>query len=255
MLELYHAEPMANSMKALLCLKEKALAFTSHYVNLLLFEQHTPEFLAINPNGQVPVLVHDGHVIDQSTTINEYLEDVFPDIPLRPDDPVLTAYMRNWNKFVDEHFFAPVSMWGWHMMVREVAASIPPAQFEVLLSRIPLPQQRQKWARVAGESFSREELEDARHKVAFALDKMEGQLATGPWLIGEHYTLADVNTYSLVGACTRLFPDLANPDATPNILAWFGRMNERDAVKAALAMPNHAGETIQRYRDGLVSFD
>jgi hypothetical protein len=60
MLELYHAEPVANSMKVLLCLKEKGIEFTSHYVDLLRFEQHQPEFVAINPNGQVPVLVHDG---------------------------------------------------------------------------------------------------------------------------------------------------------------------------------------------------
>ena len=146
MLELYHAEPRANSMKVLLCLKEKQLPFTSHYVNLLRFEQHRPEFLAINPNGQVPVLVHDGVAIDQSTTINEYLEDVFPETALRPSDPVATAHMRNWNKFVDEYFFPPVSLWGWHVMVRQVAVSIRPEQFRVLLERIPLKEQRENCA-------------------------------------------------------------------------------------------------------------
>lgn len=255
MLELYHAEPMANSMKTLLCLQEKRLEFTSHYVNLLLFEQHKPEFLAINPNGQVPVLVHDGSVIDQSTTINEYLEDVFPAIPLRPADPVITAHMRNWNKFVDERFFAPVSMWGWHRMVRHVASSIPKAQFDILLSRIPLPEQRRKWATVAGDSFSDAELEEGRRQVRFALDRMETRLKAATWLAGEQYTLADVNTYSLAAACIRLFPDLANAGTTPAILAWFGRMNARDAVRAALAMPNHTEETLARYRDGLVQFD
>ena len=74
MLELYHAEPVANSMKVLLCLKEKGIEFTSHYVDLLRFEQHQPEFVAINPNGQVPVLVHDGATITESTVINEYLD-------------------------------------------------------------------------------------------------------------------------------------------------------------------------------------
>jgi len=74
MLELYHAEPVANSMKTLLCLKEKDLKFHSHYVDLLRFEQHRPEFLKLNPNGQVPVLVHNGAVITESTVINEYLD-------------------------------------------------------------------------------------------------------------------------------------------------------------------------------------
>ena len=43
-LELYHAEPVANSMKTLLCLKENDLKYVSHHVDLLRFEQHRPEF-------------------------------------------------------------------------------------------------------------------------------------------------------------------------------------------------------------------
>ena len=97
MLELYHAEPVANSMKVLLCLKEKQIEFVSHYVDLLRFEQHQPEFLAINPNGQVPVLVHDGNIITESTVINEYLEDIFREVRLRPEDPIERAQMRIWN--------------------------------------------------------------------------------------------------------------------------------------------------------------
>jgi glutathione S-transferase len=155
---------------------------------------------------------------------------------------------------VDEHFFAPVSMWGWHILVRQVASSIPSEQFDVLLSRIPLPEQRRKWATVAADSFSQEELDAGRDKVARALHKLETLLADGPWIIGDQYCLADINTYSLVAACTRLFPDLANPQATPNILAWFERMNARDAVQAARAMPNHTEETLRRYRDGEISF-
>lgn len=141
MLELYHAEPVANSMKVLICLKEKRIEFVSHYVNLLLFEQHEPEFVAINPNGQVPVLVHDGNVITESTVINEYLDDVFPEIPLRPGDPFLRARMRIWNKFVDEYFCPALSMIGWHLMVRRVARSLDGDRLKQALARIPLQEQ------------------------------------------------------------------------------------------------------------------
>src|SRR3569833_2020695 len=79
MLKLYHAEPLANSLKSLIPVKEKGLEFESIYVDLHKFEQHEPWFVAINPEGQVPVLVHDGAVITHSTVINEYLEDAFPD--------------------------------------------------------------------------------------------------------------------------------------------------------------------------------
>src|SRR5215471_10518049 len=100
MLELYHAEPVANSMKPLICLKEKRLDFVSHYVDLLRFEQHEPAFVRINPNGQVPVLVHDGAVITESTVINEYVDEVFDGPALKPADAYGRARMRFWTKFV-----------------------------------------------------------------------------------------------------------------------------------------------------------
>src|SRR5689334_23202627 len=85
MLKLYHAEPLANSLKSLIALKEKELPFESIYVDLHKFEQHEPWFVKINPEGQVPVLDHDGALITHTTVINEYLEDAFPDAPpLRP---------------------------------------------------------------------------------------------------------------------------------------------------------------------------
>ncbi len=60
MLALYHAEPASNSLKVLICLKEKGVAFESHLMDIQAFEQHEPWFLKINPEGQVPALVHGG---------------------------------------------------------------------------------------------------------------------------------------------------------------------------------------------------
>ncbi len=99
MLELYHFEPAANSMKPMLALNEKGLDWTSRRLNAdgKRWEQYSDWFLAINPDGQAPTLVHDGRVVIESTVINEYLEDAFPDaIPLRPADPLCRAEMRIW---------------------------------------------------------------------------------------------------------------------------------------------------------------
>ncbi len=94
-LKLYQAAPAANSLKALIPLTERELPFESVYVDLHKFEQHEPWFVALNPEGQVPVFVHDGDVITHTTVINEYLEDAFPDAPpLRPADPLGKARMR-----------------------------------------------------------------------------------------------------------------------------------------------------------------
>jgi glutathione S-transferase len=84
MLELYHAGLTQASVKVRLTLKEKGLAYKSHLLNIPDGEHLTPQYLAINPDGQVPALVHDGVVITETTVINEYLEDAFPEPRLRP---------------------------------------------------------------------------------------------------------------------------------------------------------------------------
>ena len=108
--------------------------------------------------------------------INEYLEDVFPDMPLRPRDPVGAARMRYWNKFVDEHVMNHVSMHGWHRMVGIIARKIESGEFEKLMERIPLPDQRKKW-KTARSGFSEADLANATQKIIYAVDKVEEQLA------------------------------------------------------------------------------
>jgi maleylacetoacetate isomerase len=58
-------------------------------------EQHRPEFKAVNPHGRVPVLALDnGEVLLQSLAIMEYLDEVYPDPPLLPKDPIARAQVR-----------------------------------------------------------------------------------------------------------------------------------------------------------------
>ena len=248
MLKLYHAEPAANSLKALLSFKEKGLEFESVYVNLHKFEQHEPWFVAINPEGQVPVLDHDGVIITHTTVIGEYLEDAFPNAPaLRPKDPVGKARMRFWNKFCDEHVMNYVSMHGWHRMVGVIARSIEGGEFEKLVARIPLHEQREKW-RTARSGFSEADLANATRKIEVAVDKVEQQLAKTPWLAGDLYTLADINFFSMGGmALHRLFPEMQLDERAPRLVDWVGRMTARPGVQAALAMPNHTNPALRTF--------
>ena len=109
MLELYHAGLSQASVKVRTTLKEKGLAYESRYLRLPEGEHLTPEFLAINPDGQVPALVHDGEVITETSVINEYLDDAFPDPPLRPESAIERARMRRWSQIVDEHLFHAIA--------------------------------------------------------------------------------------------------------------------------------------------------
>jgi glutathione S-transferase len=244
-LKYYHAEPLANSLKSMIPLFEKGLPFESVYVDLHKFEQHSEWFVAINPEGQVPVLDHNGVIITHTSVINEYLEDAFPETPsLRPADPEGKARMRYWNKFVDEHVTNHVSMHGWHRMVGVIARGIEGGDFEELMARIPLPDQRKKWMD-ARSGFSEELLANATAKILYAVDKVETQLAKSPWLAGEMFTLADINFYCHCGMMVeRMFPDMT---IGPRLIDWRDRMTARPKVAEALAMPDHTNPALRTW--------
>lgn len=248
MLKLYHAEPVANSLKALISFKEKGLPFESVYLDLHKFEQHDPAFLALNPEGQVPVLVHDSQIITHTSVIAEYLEDAFPEAPsLRPADALGKARMRYWTKFCDEHVMNYVSMHGWHRLITVLARSIEGGEFERLMARIPLHEQREKW-RTARSGFSPADLANATRKIEVAVDKVERQLTETPWLAGNQYTLADINFFATGGmALDRLFPELDVAKRAPRLADWVARVSARPGVQAAFAMPNRTNPALRTF--------
>jgi glutathione S-transferase len=244
MLQLFHAEPMANSLKALTGIHEKGVPFESRFVNLHRFEQHEPAFVKINPNGQVPVLVHDGKVITESTCINEYLDEAFEGPPLQPPDPYGRARMRFWTKFVDEYFYPPLSHIAWHFMIRNITDKLSPEEFEAKLARIPLKEQQEKWRISARQGYAPEQLDEWRRQIRVSVARLEQQLSQTPWLAGDSYTLADIAVFSMALSLPSRSPDVVNATATPHLLRWHERVSSRPAVKAALAMPNPVQATL-----------
>jgi glutathione S-transferase len=102
MLELYHDWRSFCSIKVRPCLAEKGLSWEGRFVDLIKLEHMTPQYLELHPNGVVTTLVHDGVPIYESMLINEYLDEVFQDVPLMPADPVERARARFWVKFEDD---------------------------------------------------------------------------------------------------------------------------------------------------------
>jgi glutathione S-transferase len=236
MLELYHYEPYANSMKNIICLNEKGIDFVSRYVDILKFEQHEPGFIALNPNGQVPILVHDGKVIVESTVINEYIEDVFPQVPLRPVDAYERHRMRVISKWNDEYLMPYVSMLGWHFRFHPYAKKLDDAEFERQMARVPLAEIRRKWEVTRKGAFTEEQLNESRRYIRWMIARMEEALSGSKWLAGRDYSLADINTYPQVEGATRLYKEFCNERNAPRSIEWLARINERPAVKAAFAL-------------------
>ena len=102
MLELYHNGVSTCSQKVRMILAEKGLDYTSHPVDLIAGEQHAPAYIKLNPNHVVPTLVNDGAVFIESTLINEYLDEAFPEPPMRPAEPAGRHAVRLWIKRFDE---------------------------------------------------------------------------------------------------------------------------------------------------------
>ncbi|MBC7986812.1 MAG: glutathione S-transferase family protein [Sphingomonadaceae bacterium] len=237
MIILYHYVPVANGGKVLIALHEKGIAFESRWVDLHKFEQHEPDYLKINPEGQVPTLVDDGQAITQTSVINEYLEDAYPDAPkLRPDQPLEIARMRQWNKYIDDQVMQAVSIHGWQVNAGAIARAHSDEDFGRLVARIPLEQQRIKW-RTAREGFPQEKLDEATRQVEEAVARVEEALANGPWLLGEFYSLCDINFFAYCGgALERMFPAIGNRETCPRVMDWVERMNARPGVARAMAI-------------------
>jgi glutathione S-transferase len=230
MIELYHGEPGANSAEVLICLKEKGVDFVSRYVDVLAFEQFEPAFLAINPDGQVPVLVHDGQSITETGFILQYLEAVFPAPSLTPGSAQGRYQVNVWIKYVNE-YLAPAL---WRLGVARQGRLRQLAGDKGRLERAP-PERRQAWLK-AVDGFSPDELESARTLLPVRLARMEQAVASTQWLAGPDYSLADIMVFPTVMALAQVTPELVNSRATPAILGWLERMSARPAVRSALAL-------------------
>jgi glutathione S-transferase len=239
MLELYHAGLSQASVKVRTTLKEKALTYESHYLRLPEGEHLTAEFLAINPDGQVPALVHDGEVITETSVINEYLDDAFPDPPLRPASAIERARMRRWSQIVDEHLFHAIATIGWALGIGPILRERDRDEFEKAIARITLPSKRQKWLK-AYHGFPQADIDEARRMIAYSVERMERALADHPHLAGPSYSLADINVLSSAERMPRWAPDLMNQKVSPRSWDWLQRMLARPAVKATYCVSDEA---------------
>jgi glutathione S-transferase len=93
MIELYHNDMSVCAQKVRFALGEKTLEWKSHHLNLRAGDQQKPEYVRLNPNAVVPTLVDNGKVIIESTVINEYIDDAYPDPRLRAADAGARARM------------------------------------------------------------------------------------------------------------------------------------------------------------------
>ena len=233
---LYHWEPNANSGKPMLALMEKGVAFDSHYLDLLNFDQHKPAYLAVNPLGTIPAMTHADRVLTESTAIMEYVDEAFDGPRLMPGDPVDRWRVRWWMKFMDQWLGPSFSMIGWSIFIGPSVRQKDPAELEAAIERIPMPERRVAWRKAIGGTFSAEEMAESQRRVGLGIVFLEQALAKREWLASDSYSLADINGFNLAYALPLSQPTLSNDTLTPNIMRWLRAIYARPATKACWAM-------------------
>ena len=164
--EVYTWEPNANSGKPLLCLHEKGVPFTHHYIDMGAHEHCSPEFLAINPDGTIAAVVHDGFTMTESTPAMEYIDDAFDGPALRPADPYWRWRMRLVLRRVDNELAPSLAMIASNRLAAPRFAGRDPAELEADLEKIPLPERRAAWRKLMFNATPGSDLEESARRIS-----------------------------------------------------------------------------------------
>jgi glutathione S-transferase len=245
MLQLYHDWRSFCSIKVRLCLAEKGLPWESKFVDLMKLEHTTLEYLALNPNGVVPTLVHNGVPIHESTLINEYLEEVFRDVPLMPEDPVERARARFWVKYEDDVLHPAIRPATFALMMSPDLAQRSDAELAEMVEAHPNKQRAEEFVKAARNPIDEAKVEAARQTMSMALDRMENRLNEVPWLGGNEYSLADIAAAPFIDRLEEL--NLSGLWSTkPALLDWITRTKARPAYREAI--PDNSQRFSAAYR-------
>jgi maleylacetoacetate isomerase len=199
-MKLYSYFRSSAAYRTRIALNLKGIAFETVPVHLTRNggEQHAPEFHAVNPQKRVPALALDtGEVLLQSLAIMEYLDEVYPDPPLLPKDPIERAHVR--------------------AMAQIIACDIHP-----LNNLGPLSYLRHTLK--ADQSAIQEWY---RHWIITGFEAVEALIRPAPYAFGRHVTVADICIVPQVANARRFkvpldrFPGIVAVDAAAAQLSAF----------------------------------
>jgi glutathione S-transferase len=232
-MKLYHNPVSTCSQKVRLVLAEKGLGYDSEVLDLLAGDQFAPDYVAKNPSAVVPTLEDGGRVYVESTLINEYLDDAYPEPALKPAEPAGRHAMRLWTKKIDElHPFCGIQTFA--IGARPGMLARPAEEVDALIEAIPDPARRAVRRSVVDHGVAAPEFVGAyrMHENFFAL--ADQALSSQPFLVGESFTLADAALLPYV-----LRVDHLNLhgllESRASLSDWYARVQARPSYKTAVA--------------------
>src|SRR3979490_1610408 len=197
---LYNAPQSTCSQRVRFVLNAKLLPFAEEKLDLLAGDQLKPEYLAINPNGVVPTLDHDGNIVVDSSVIIEYLDEIAPSpVSFTPKDPVRRAEMRSLMRFIDEMPAAAVRVPTFNLAFLPRFQAMSEDEFAAFAESKPL---RKEFMLAMGrQGFPEKDMNAALDRMRRTYVRMSQTIEAsgGPWLLGRDITLADVSGMPALG--------------------------------------------------------
>jgi len=197
MLRLYFHPASTYARRVRIALLEKGIPFEPVVLDMAAREHRAPDYLILNPYGRVPTIDEDGFVLYESSAILQYLEATRPEPALSPADARGRARLDMHLRLCDLQ------------MARPTGVIIFPKRF--------LPEARWDAAAMA----------QAKSEIEKHLGIVERTIGEQPYLLGDHYTLADVAYTPFLQ-----FLPLMEIEPGPRVAAWRGRLLERPSAVA-----------------------
>lgn len=190
-----YGSPRSSSGRCFWCLEEIGETYAAKPLNFKEKEHKSPAYLKINPNGKAPTLTDDDFVIWESIAINFYLAETYKPELLGLDNKQHGLVLQ-W------------SLWG--------IAELQPPIIDTFIQLIFVPEERRDNGII----------EKAMAKIPGLLGVLNDALEGKNYLVGDDFTLADLNVASIATLCSEIKFDLA---AYKNIQSWLTQISERPA--------------------------
>lgn len=204
MLKIWGRRNSSNVRKVLWCAEEIGLPYESIEVGGAFGGTQSAEYLAMNPNGLVPVIEDHGLPVWESNAIVRYLSARYALDVLYPADPIVRARSEQWMDWTTSSFAVAFRdlFWG-------VVRTAPADRDEV---------------RIAAALLRCSEL----------LSLADAELATQPWLSGEHFAMGDIPLGAFIYAWFEM--PIQCPEL-PHLAAWYARLQQRPAYRKCVMTP------------------
>lgn len=228
-LTLYNFPVSTCSQKVKLTLAEKDLSFTNFEVDWRNEDHLSSWYLAINPNGVVPTLKHGTRIVIDSSVINEYLDEVFPDKPLLPREPYARAKVRSWRQYIDEVPTTAIRIPSFNLVILKNMKNLTEEAFAARATKRPL--RKHFYQKMSPSGFSQLEFDQALERLRQTLERMERALAETRWVASNEFSIADISLMPTIVrlddlGLSRLWGDL------PEVQSWYTRCQERPSFAA-----------------------